>query len=146
MAWAAAHFPCAVIGVLAHNANLSAEIYLIMWLASGVAFGIFATFAIRTVFGSGFGIAIATALVSSVSFTLGLYVFGAVSPWALSPFLILLVVIYFGGFLTGELRSFGDAFKRRQNFPDIYAPQLLIPETLMPMFSLDSFISSDVNR
>jgi tetratricopeptide (TPR) repeat protein len=34
----------------------------------------------------------------------------------LSPFLLFWVVIYFGGFLGGEVRGFGNAFRQKQNF------------------------------
>jgi tetratricopeptide (TPR) repeat protein len=33
----------------------------------------------------------------------------------LSPFLLFWVLIYFGGFLGGEMRGFGNAFRQRQN-------------------------------
>jgi tetratricopeptide (TPR) repeat protein len=45
-----------------------------------------------------------------------MYVFQYVSPWMLSPFLLFWVFIYFGGFLGGEVRGFGNAFRQKQNF------------------------------
>lgn len=116
MAWAAAHLPFAVAGIITLEASPGPQFYLAMWAASGLLFGVFAIFAVRTVFGVGYGVAIATVLLSWVSFTIGMYVFRYVSPWLFSPLLILFAVMYFGGFLGSELRGFGDAFRRRQNF------------------------------
>jgi tetratricopeptide (TPR) repeat protein len=51
-----------------------------------------------------------------IAFAMAMYVFQYVSPWLLSPFLLFWVVIYFGGFLGGEVRGFGNAFRQKQNF------------------------------
>jgi len=45
-----------------------------------------------------------------------MYVFKYISPWMFSPFLIFYAVIYLGGFVGGEVRGFGNAFRQRQNF------------------------------
>lgn len=116
MAWAAANFPFVIAGILTLNAGVSPTIYLALWFASGLLFGVFVLFAVRTVFGVGFGLAAFTVLVSWLSFTVGMYVFQYVSPWLFSPFLILFAVMYFGGYLGSELRGFGDTFRRRQDF------------------------------
>jgi tetratricopeptide (TPR) repeat protein len=91
-------------------------IYLAMWFASGLLFGTFVLFSVRTVFGVGFGVAAVPVLVSWLSFPIGMYVFQYVSPWLFSPFLIIFAVMYFGGYLGSELRGFGDTFGRRQDF------------------------------
>jgi hypothetical protein len=116
MAWAAANFPFVIAGILTLNAALSPAIYMAMWFSSGLLFGVFVLFAVRTVFGVGFGVAAVVVLVSWLSFTIGMYVFQYVSPWLFSPFLILFAVMYLGGFLGSELRGFGDSFRRRQDF------------------------------
>jgi Tfp pilus assembly protein PilF len=116
MAWAAGNFPFVIVGILILNAVLSPTIYLAMWLGSGLLFGVFVLFAVRTVFGVGFGVAAVAVLVSWLSFPIGMYVFQYVSPWLFSPFLIIFAVMYFGGYLGSELRGFGDTFRRRQDF------------------------------
>lgn len=116
MAWAAGNFPFVIAGILTLNAAISPTIYLVMWFASGLLFGVFVLFAIRTVFGVTFGVAVVPLLVSWLSFPIGMYVFQYVSPWLFSPFLILFAVMYFGGYLGSELRGFGDTFRRRQDF------------------------------
>jgi Tfp pilus assembly protein PilF len=116
MAWAAGNFPFVIAGILTLNAAVSPAIYLAMWLGSGLLFGVFVLFAIRTVFGVSFGVAAVPVLFSWLSFAVGMYVFQYVSPWLFSPFLILFAVMYFGGYLGNELRGFGDTFRRRQNF------------------------------
>src|SRR5205823_2614840 len=47
--------------------------------------------------------------------SLGIYVVRLAGPWLFSPFLIFFVVMYLGGFLGGEVRGFGNAFRRKQN-------------------------------
>lgn len=116
MAWAAANLPFAIVGILSFNAALPISIYLAMWFGNGLLFGIFVTFATRTVFGVGFGVAAVTVAISWISFTVGMYVFQYVSPWLLSPFLIIIAIMYFGGFLGSEIRGMGDGFRRRQDF------------------------------
>ncbi len=116
MAWAAAHLPFAVAGILTLNAAVSPNVYLLMWFASGMLFGIFVVFALRTVLGTTFGVATIVVLISWLSLTFGMYVFQNVSPWLLSPFLIIFAVMFFGGYLGSEIRGFGDSFRRRQDF------------------------------
>ncbi len=75
MAWAAANFPFAIVGILTLNAVISPAIYLAMWFGSGLLFGLFVLFAIRTVFGVGFGVAAVAVLISWLTFAVGMYVF-----------------------------------------------------------------------
>ena len=115
LAWTAAHLPFAVAGLATFNLELNPSIYFVMWSASGALFGFFMLFALRTVFGASYGIALLVIALAWPSFALSIYVFQYVSPWLLSPFLLFWVVIYFGGFLGGEMRGFGNAFRQRQN-------------------------------
>jgi tetratricopeptide (TPR) repeat protein len=39
-----------------------------------------------------------------------------ISPFLFSPFLLIFAYMYFGGYLSGEVRGVGNAFRRRQNF------------------------------
>jgi hypothetical protein len=114
-AWAAAHLPFAVPGLALFGWELDPSIYFALWAASGALFGIFMVFAIRTVFGTSYGIAILTVALAWPSLSLSIYVLQYVSPWLLSPFILFWVVIYFGGFLGGEVRGFGNSFRQRQN-------------------------------
>ena len=115
MAWSAAHLPFAIGGLALFGTELDPNIYFALWAASGALFGILMVFGIRTVFGAPYGIALLTVALAWPSISLAMYVFQYVSPWLLSPFLLFWVVIYFGGFLGGEVRGFGNAFRQRQN-------------------------------
>jgi len=89
-AWAAAHLPFAAAGLLLYTQVVDPHIYLGLWVASGLVFGVLMVFGLRTVFGANFGVAILNVCLASLSFTLGMYVFRHVSPLLLSPFLIIL--------------------------------------------------------
>lgn len=114
-AWAAAHLPFAVAGLALFVRPVAPEVYLALWAASGLAFGVLMVFALRTVFGSNFGIAIVVVGLAWLSLSLGMYAFALAGPWLFSPFLLFFVVIYLGGFLGGEVRGFGNAFRQKQN-------------------------------
>ena len=73
-------------------------------------------FALRTVLGANYGTAILVVCFAWLAFSLGMYVFRYVSPWLFSPFLLFFAFIYLGGYLGGEVRGFGNAFRGRQNF------------------------------
>ena len=116
MAWTTAHLPFAIAGILLANQPADGSVFLLMWLASGLLFGLLAIFAARTVLGMNYGSAAVVVALSAFAFPLGMYVFRYISPFLFSPFLIIMVVLYFGGFLSGEARGFGSAFRQRQNF------------------------------
>ena len=116
-AWAAAHLPFALIGIaLAATATvMQPPLYFALWVASGALFGIFMVFALRTVFGAGYGVAILTVALSWLSLSGGMYVLRYVTPHLFSPFLLFWFAIIFGGALLGGARSFSNAFRQRQN-------------------------------
>lgn len=116
MAWAAAHLPFALAGAALFTSAVSPLIYLGLWFGSALLFGVLMIFALRTVLGVNYGAAVMAVAIGWIGFTLAMYVFQYVSPWMLSPFLLFWVVIYFGGFLGGEVRGFGNAFRQKQNF------------------------------
>ena len=116
MAWAAAHLPFAIIGAFLFTTTAPTTSYLALWIGSSLQFGVLMVFALRTVLGANYGSAILTVAISWLAFTLSMYVFQYVSPWLLSPFLLFWLFIYFGGFLGGEVRGFGNAFRQKQNF------------------------------
>lgn len=115
LAWTAGHLPFAVAGIALSGSEIAPSVLFAMWAASGLLYGFFLVFAVRTVFGVGFGVATAVVALSWPAFTVAMYVFTYVSPWLLSPFIIFWIVIYFGGSLGGEVRGFGNAFRQRQN-------------------------------
>lgn len=116
MAWGASHLPFALIGAALFTSAVSPIIYFGLWVASSLLFGVFVIFALRTVLGVNYGAAVLAVGLGWFAFTLAMYVFQYVSPWLLSPFILFWVVIYFGGFLGGEVRGFGNAFRQKQNF------------------------------
>ena len=116
MAWAAAHLPFAIIGAALSTAAASPLVYLGLWLGSSLLFGVFMVFALRTAMGVNYGTAVLAVAIGWIAFSAAMYIFQYVSPWMLSPFLLFWVVIYFGGFLGGEVRGFGNAFRQKQNF------------------------------
>jgi Tfp pilus assembly protein PilF len=115
-AWAAAHLPFALIGVLLYSSGVSPLVYLAMWLASSLLFGVFMVFALRTVLGANYGTAVLVVCVGWFAFSLGMYVFKFISPWIFSPFLFVYAYLYFGGAMTSGVTGMGDAFRQKQNF------------------------------
>ncbi len=116
MAWTAGHLPFAIIGSALFTSSVSPTVYFALWLASSALFGVFMVFALRTALGVNYGAAVLAVAIGWLAFSLAMYVFQYVSPWLLSPFLLFWVVVYFGGFLGGEVRGFGNAFRQKQNF------------------------------
>lgn len=114
-AWAAAHLPFAVAGLLTTSLTIDPQIYLAIWAGSGLLFGLFMLFALRTVMGAGWSVAVFVVSVAWLSLSLGAVVTTYVSPWLFSPFLIIMLVLYFGGFIGGEVRGFGNAMRQKQN-------------------------------
>ena len=115
-AWTAAHLPFAVAGFLLNSAQISPEIFLAMWLSSGLLFGVFMIFALRTIFGASYAAAIAVVCLAPLAFTAGMYVFRYVSPWLFSPFLLFYAYMYFGGAISGGVGGAAGAFRQKQNF------------------------------
>ena len=116
IAWSAAHLPFALAGAALFTSAVPPVVNLGLWIGSSLLFGVFMMFALRTVLGVNYGAAIAAVAVGWIGFSVAMYVFQYVSPWLLSPFLLFWVFIYFGGYLGGEVRGFGNAFRQKQNF------------------------------
>jgi tetratricopeptide (TPR) repeat protein len=116
MAWTAAHLPFALIAVALLGRPVDWSIFLLLWLASGLLFGLLTIFAARTALGVNYGSAIVLVAISAFAFPLGVYVFRFISPFLFSPFLIIIAIVYFGGFLRSEASGFGSSFRQRQNF------------------------------
>jgi tetratricopeptide (TPR) repeat protein len=116
MAWAAAHLPFAILGILLSSSTVLPSIYLLMWALSSLLFGVFMVFALRTVFGTNYGTALLVVSIAWLSFSLGMYVFKYISPWLFSPFLFIFALLYFGGFLKGQVSGLGGAMSDKRNF------------------------------
>ena len=116
VAWAAAHLPFAVAGLLLYSQNVSPPVFLAFWAASSLLFGIFMIFALRTVFGANYSTAVLVVSLAWLAFSLGMYAFMFISPWLFSPFILFYAYMYFGGALSGEVRGFGNAFRQKQDF------------------------------
>jgi len=116
LAWAAAHLPFAIAGIALYQTEVAAPIFLAMWLASSLLFGVLMVFALRVVFGANYATAIIVVCAAWIAFSAGMYVFRYVSPWLFSPFLLFYGYMYFGGTLSGEARGIGNAFRQKQNF------------------------------
>ncbi len=116
MAWAAAHLPFAFLGIFISAFWILPSIYLGFWVFSGLLFGVFMVFAVRTVFGANYKTAILVVGIAWLAISLGVFVSKFVSPWLFSPFLLVFVLLYFGGFLGSELSGLGNSFRQRQNF------------------------------
>lgn len=116
IAWTAAHLPFAIAGAALYTTEMSPVLHLGLWIGSSLLFGIFMIFALRTALGVNYGLALLAVAVCWLGFTLAMYVFQYVSPWLLSPFILFWAFVYFGGFLGGEVRGLGNAFRQKQNF------------------------------
>jgi len=114
-AWAAAHLPFALAGLVSYSLTLDPRIYLAMWVASSLLFAIFMVFALRTVMGANYGLAVLIVSIAWPSLSLGTAVAEYISPWLFSPFLIVMVVLYFGGVIGGEVRGFGNSMRQKQS-------------------------------
>lgn len=114
-AWAAAHLPFAIAGVALFGTNVEPTLHFGFWLASGLLFGVFMVFAVRTVFGTSYGAAIATIVCGWPAFSISMYVFQYVSPWMFWGFLPICMLIYFAGYLGGEVRGLGNSYRQRQS-------------------------------
>jgi Tfp pilus assembly protein PilF len=115
-AWAMAHLPFGLAGLVMGSLDVSPQIYFWIWIASGALFGVLMLFALRTVFGVSYGVAVLVVSLSLHGLSHGMYVFRFVTPHLFSPFLLFWIAIIFGGALLGGARGFGNAFRQRQNF------------------------------
>jgi tetratricopeptide (TPR) repeat protein len=115
LAWSAAHLPFAIAGIALFRTEIDPNVWFAMWAASGAIFGVLMLFALRTVFGVSYAVALVTVALSWLAFPLAMYVIQFIGPWLLSPFLLILAFFYFGGFLGGQVRGFGNAFRQRQD-------------------------------
>ncbi|NNE65657.1 MAG: tetratricopeptide repeat protein [Pyrinomonadaceae bacterium] len=115
-AWTAAHLPFVIAGFALSGAGAPGSVFLGFWFASGLLFGVYMIFALRTVFGMEYGSAIGTVAISWLFFSLGSIVTMFIGPWLLSPFLLIFVILFLGGFLSSEVSGLGNAMRRKRDF------------------------------
>ncbi|MDH3494463.1 MAG: tetratricopeptide repeat protein, partial [Acidobacteriota bacterium] len=60
--------------------------------------------------------AIITTAFSWLFFSLGIVITAFIGPWLFSPFLIIIAVLYFGGFISGEVSGLGNSMRRKRDF------------------------------
>jgi len=116
MAWAAGHLPFGLAGLLLGSMEVSPAVYLGLWAAGGLLFGLFMFAALRTVFGTDSLPNIITISTAWVGMSLGNVALIYLLPWLWSPFALFWIVILFGAFIRSEVGGFGNAFRRRQDF------------------------------
>jgi Flp pilus assembly protein TadD len=116
MAWAAGHLPFGLAGLLLGTTEISPAVYLGLWAAGGLLFGLFMFAALRTVFGTDSLPNIITISTAWLGMSLGNIALTYLLPWLWSPFALFWIVILFGAFIRSEIGGFGNAFRRRQDF------------------------------
>lgn len=107
MAWAAAHLPIALVGVGLVALRTNVHYVLGLWILSKVAFAGLMVFALRAVFGAGFGRAVSTVSIAWTSTVLESYL-----AWLASPFVLYWGYMYF----RGDVGDVFAAFRTRQSF------------------------------
>lgn len=112
MAWAAAHLPFALAGVALAPMGFGARAGLVSWALSAVCFGLFMALGLRTLFGTTFKKSVVLACFGALSFSIQSKLFGAISLYFLSPFLLYYAYIMF----RGDIGDIGISLRQRQGF------------------------------
>jgi tetratricopeptide (TPR) repeat protein len=108
MAWAAAHLPFTLAGLAFHGARTS----LLLWTLSAIYFCLLMALALRMLFGMDYKKGLLLAGVGALSFSIQARLFGVVSPYMLSPFLL----YYAFNMFRGDLGDIGFSWRQRQGF------------------------------
>jgi hypothetical protein len=88
MAWAAAHLPFVVAGVALMSFGFGPKTALLLLGLSALCFAWLMSFGVRMLFGVGFKKALGLVCVAAFSFSIQAKLFGTVSPYLFSPFLL----------------------------------------------------------
>jgi len=108
MAWAAAHLPFALAGLAFHGARTA----LIFWMLSAIYFGLLMALALRMLFAIDLKKGLLLAGLGALSFSVQARLFGVVSPYMFSPFLL----YYAFNMFRGDLGDIGFSWRQRQGF------------------------------
>ena len=111
MAWAAAHLPFVIAGFVLVPV-LSAKAALGLWAAGAVCFGLLMALGLRMLFGIHYPKGFVLVAVASLAFSVQAKLFGTVSPYLFSPFLL----FYAFNMFRGDLGDIGFSFRQRQGF------------------------------
>src|SRR5258705_5505461 len=112
MAWAAAHLPFVVAGLALASLGFGAKSALLLLALSAVCFGWLMSFGVRTLFGTNLKKALAIVCLAAFSFAIQAKLFGAVSPYLFSPFLL----YYAYSMFRGDIGDIGFSLRQRQSF------------------------------
>ena len=116
MAWVAAHLPFVILAFVLGRSGLDGSVFLSIWLASGLYFGFLLVFALRTVFGMEYWEGALTIAISWIFYSMGVIAVQFIGPWLFSPFLIIFAILFFGGFIRGQLSGLGNSMRQKRDF------------------------------
>jgi hypothetical protein len=112
MAWAAAHLPFVIAGLVLMSLGFGAKSALLLLALGALTFGWLMSFGVRTLFGMSFRKALGFICLAAFAFTIQAKLFGVVSPYMFSPFLLYYGYIMF----RGDIGDIGFSLRQRQGF------------------------------
>ena len=112
MAWAASHLPSTVAGIASSALGLGAGTAFGLWVLSALHFGLLIALGVRMLFGVNYTKALVIVSIAAASFVIQPKLFGAVSPFLFSPFLL----FYAYAMFRGDIGDIGFSLRQRQSF------------------------------
>jgi tetratricopeptide (TPR) repeat protein len=112
MAWAASHLPFLIAGLGLTYLGFGPKSALLLMALSALYFGWVMSFGVRTLFGISFKKALGLVCLAAFSFSIQAKLFGAVSPYFFSPFLL----FYAYRMFRGDIGDIGFSLRQRQGF------------------------------
>ena len=112
MAWVAGHLPFALAGLALVPLDLGAKTALGLWALSALSFGLLMALAVRMIFGVGYQKGLVLVAIAAFSFSVQSKLFGVVSPFLFSPFLL----YYAYSMFRGGIGDIGFSLRQRQGF------------------------------
>jgi tetratricopeptide (TPR) repeat protein len=116
IAWASAHLPVSILGLVLGKSTSVPVVYLAIWLAGGLIFGFFMVFVLRTIFGLGFLSSAGLVLVASLAFSIANLIYQSVPAWVFLPFLALYVIFYLSRRVGNNFADFKRSILPKQNY------------------------------
>lgn len=112
MAWAAGHLPFVIAGMALTYLGFGGKFALLLLALSALCFGWVMSFGVRTLFGISFKKALGLVCLAAFSFSIQAKLFGAVSAYLFSPFLLYYAYIMF----RGDIGDISFSLRQRQSF------------------------------
>jgi hypothetical protein len=112
MAWAAAHLPFVIVGLVLTSLGFGAKTALVLLALSALSFAWLMTFGVRTLFGTTFKKSLSLVFLAAFSFSIQAKLFGLVSVYLFSPFLL----YYAYSMFRGDIGDIGFSLRQRQSF------------------------------